>query len=255
MELKLERPVVFFDVETTGLDLVNDRIIELCMIKVHPDGQQQKWYSKFNPEGRLSRPEAIEKHGITDEELLDEDRFQFFATHIHEFIEGCDLGGYNILRFDLPILSEEFLRSGIAFNYRNHRIIDSYLILAKMEPRSLESVYERMFGEKMENVHSAEADIEATIRVFQKQAEIYDLQSVETIEKISIDKENMADLGGKFKLKDGKILFNFGKYLSKDVKEVYESDSGYFDWLLRADGFSRETKIIVGKILKRLAKN
>jgi DNA polymerase-3 subunit epsilon len=256
MEIKLERPVVFFDVETTGLDLVNDRIIELCMIKLFPNGEENRWYSKINPEGRPSRPEAIEKHGITDDQLSDQDRFQYLAPEIYGFIEGCDLGGYNILRFDLPILTEEFIRAGIPFNYRNHKIIDSYLILSKMEPRNLEHVYERMFGEKLENAHSAEADIEATIRVFQKQAEMYNLpSSAADIEKLSTDRDEMADLGGKYKIKDGKIIFNFGKYKDRDVKEVYSNDSGYFDWLMRADGFTREMKIITQKIQKKLSGN
>lgn len=251
--IKLERPVVFFDLETTGVDIVNDRIIEMCMIKVGVDGSIiQQWKSKFNPEGRLSRPEALEKHGITDEELLDQDTFSHLAPEIHLFFEDADIGGYNVLRFDLPILCEEFMRAGIPFSYRSKKIIDSYLILAAMEPRKLEDVYKKYTGKTLENAHSAEDDILATIEIFQKQNEVYDLpDSIEELEKLTTDRSSFIDLAGKYRYEDGKIVIRFGKHLGKDFKSVMESDPSYFEWLKSSDNFSRDTKAVTGLLVRR----
>lgn len=251
--IKLERPVVFLDLETTGVDVINDRIIEMCMIKVGTDGSIiQKWKSRFNPEGRLSRPEALEKHGITDEELLDCDTFSHLAPEIKEFLEDSDLGGYNILRFDLPLLCEEFMRAGIPFSYRSKKIIDSYLILAAMEPRKLEDVYKKYTGKTLENAHSAEDDILATIEIFQKQNEVYDLpDTVEELEKLTSERASFIDLSGKYKLQDGKVVVNFGKHQGKDFKTAFESDAPYFDWMMSSDKFSRDLKAITSLLIKR----
>jgi DNA polymerase-3 subunit epsilon len=251
--IKLERPVVFFDIETTGVDIVNDRIIELCMIKMDTDGSiNHQWKSRFNPEGRLSRPEAIEKHNITDEELLDEDTFTYLAPEVHSFLEDCDLGGYNILRFDLPMLCEEFMRAGIPFSYRSKKIIDSYLILAKMEPRKLEDVYKRYTGKTLENAHSAQSDILATIEIFNKQKEIYDLpESVDELDKLTSERSTFIDLAGKYRYEDGKVTIRFGKHQGKDFRSVMEADPSYFDWLKTSDNFSRDTKAITSLLVRR----
>lgn len=251
--IKLERPVVFFDLETTGVEIINDRIIEICMVKLHPDGTTEKWYSKINPEGRLSRPEALEKHKITDEELLDCPTFSEVAPEIHLFFEDSDLGGYNVLRFDLPILCEEFMRAGIPFPYRTKKVIDSYLILAKMEPRKLEDVYTKYTGKVLENAHSAEDDILATIEIFQKQNELYDLpENLEELEKMTADRSSSIDLSGKYKYQDGKVMVCFGKHQGKTFKEAHDLDSSYFEWVKTSDTFSKDTKAVTSLLQRRL---
>lgn len=251
--IKLERPVVFFDLETTGIEIINDRVIEICMIKLHPDGTTQKWYSRINPEGRTSRPEAFAKHGITDEELLDQDTFSYLAPEIHLFLEDSDIGGYNVLRFDLPILCEEFMRAGIPFSYRTKKVIDSYLILTKMQPRTLESVYEMYTGKSLENAHSAEDDILATIEIFQKQNELYDLpESIDEVEKLCTDRSNQIDLSGKYKIEDGKVKICFGKHMGKTFKEVHDADPSYFEWVKNADTFTKDMKAVTSLLQRRL---
>ena len=250
--MKVEKPIVFFDVETTGLDIAKDRIIELCMVKLMPDGDKKVWKARFNPEGVKSSEGALGKHGITDEELLDEDTFTYLGVEVFAFISGCDIGGYNVAKFDLPILVEELLRAGIIYNYREVKIVDVFSIYSKMEPRTLEATYSRFTGKVLENAHSAESDIEATIEIFEKQKEMYSIESVDYADSLSIERESLADLAGKFKLKDGKILYNFGKYFGKEVKEVHQYDSGYLEWMNRSDNFSQETKIIAGKLFKRM---
>ena len=250
--MNLERPIVFFDVETTGLDIAKDRIIELCMIKLIPDGERKMWKSRFNPEGRKSSEGALGKHGIEDEILLDEDTFSYLGVEVFSFISGCDIGGYNVTKFDLPILVEELLRAGITYNYREVKIVDAFSIYSKMEPRTLEATYTKFTGKILENAHSAQSDIEATIEIFEKQKEVYSLDSIEMIDNLSIERETLADLGGKFKLKEGKIIYNFGKYFGKEVKEVFEYDSGYLEWMSRSDNFPQETRIIAGKLFKKM---
>ncbi len=252
--IKLERPVVFFDLETTGVDIINDRIIEMCMVKMDTDGSIMKsWKARFNPEGRLSRPEALEKHGITDDELLDEDTFSYIAPEIQLFFEDSDIGGYNVLRFDLPILCEEFMRAGIPFSYRTKKIIDSYLILAKMEPRKLEDVYTKYTGKTLENAHSAESDIFATIEIFHKQNEIYDLpQSIDELEKMTVDRSSLIDLSGKYKLEDGKVMISFGKHQGKTFKEAHELDPSYFEWVKTSPNFSKDLKAVTSLLQRRL---
>jgi DNA polymerase-3 subunit epsilon len=251
--IKLERPVVFFDLETTGIDIINDRIIEMCMIKVDVDGSIiQQWKSRFNPEGRLSRPEALEKHKIEDELLLDQDTFSYLAPEIHLFFEDADIGGYNILRFDLPMLCEEFMRAGIPFSYRTKKVIDSYLILSKMEPRKLEDVYTKYTGKILENAHSAEDDILATIEIFHKQNEIYDLpETVEELDKFTSDRSSFIDLAGKYRYEEGRIVIHFGKHQGKEFKAVAETDPSYFDWLKTSTSFSRDTKAVTSLLLRR----
>lgn len=251
--IKLERPVVFFDLETTGIEIVNDRIIEMCMVKMGTDGTIMKsWKARFNPEGRLSRPEALEKHGITDEELLDEDTFSYIAPEIHLFLEDCDIGGYNVFRFDLPILCEEFMRAGIPFSYRTKKVIDSYLILAKMEPRKLEDVYARYTGKTLENAHSAEEDILATIEIFKKQNEIYELpENIEELEKLTVDRSKMIDLSGKYKLEDGKVMVCFGKYQGKPFKEAHAQDPSYFEWVKNSETFTKDMKAVTSLLQRR----
>lgn len=253
--MEINKPIVFFDIESTGLSIAEDRIIEMCMIKVFPDGKDgDTWYNLFNPGERQSSKEAIDKHGILNEDLKDQQDFSFLAPEILEFIDGCDLGGYNIMGFDLPLLAEEFFRAGIPFNHRDYKIVDSLAIYRHYEPRNLEAAYEKYTGKTLENAHSAKADIEATIEVFYKQLEYYNIKGdVETLENETLRKAEVIDLAGKFKKKNGEIVINFGKHIGKSVKEVYQQDQGYLQWLSNAKGFNKETRLIASKIYSKLS--
>jgi len=154
------------------------------------------------------------------------------------------------------MLTEEFFRAGIPFNHRNHRIIDSLAIIKYFEPRNLESVYKKYTGKVLENAHSAEADVNATIEVLEAQLKLYEVPDDFTeLEKLTAQRDEIVDLAGKYKIKNGDIIVNFGKHFGKNVKEVYKSDPGYFEWLQGANGFTSETKIITGKILTKLKSN
>lgn len=250
--LKLERPIVFFDLETTGLDFVTDRIIEINMSKIHPSGEIEKFYSLVNPEGKQSSQEAIDKHGITEEKLKDQPVFKDLADTVYHFINECDLGGYNIMRFDIPMLIEEFLRVDILYTIKDINIIDSMVILQKNESRTLEAVYERLFGKKYDDAHGASADTDATIEVFFKQHEIYNLPS--TIKEISDatfeNKSEMVDSGGKIKKKDGRFILTFGKHDGKYIDELIKTDNQYLQWMLNKGNFTNEFKIYLTKILE-----
>jgi len=250
----MNRPIIFIDLETTGLSKTQDRIIEISLIKYENGKTIDSYYSRFNPNGVPISKEALEKHKISLEDLLDEPLFNEKAQEIVNFIGDCDVGGYNIWYFDLPFLVEELLRANANFNHRNRNYIDPFLIYSKMEPRNLEAVYERFTGKNLSDAHSAAADNGATIEIFQKMCEKYDLpKSNEEIEKLTIDRSSYVDLGGKFQLnKDGKIVFGFGKHKNKLVADVYSFAPDYFDWMMSGD-FPQDTKLIITKLISRLS--
>lgn len=251
--MNLERPIVFFDVETTGLDLANDRIIEISMIKIIP-GQTtyEKYYKKLNPEGRPITPEAQSKHGLSLEDLQECPTFAVEANNIHEFITNCDLGGYNCKRFDIPILIEEFLRAGKTINISDFNIVDVFKILQKSEPRTLEATYKRFMGKELEGAHGAEADILGTIEIHEKMEEVFGLPTtVKELHELAFGEEQTIDLENKLKrTEDKKVIFNFGKYKGQDVGSVYRTDPGYFDWIIQKSDMTRLTKTIFSNIVK-----
>ncbi|MBR4589880.1 MAG: 3'-5' exonuclease [Bacteroidaceae bacterium] len=255
--------IVWFDLETTGLVIAKDSIVEISAIKTDSDlNEIDRFYSLVQPFGEYEMsPVAQEKHGLSKEDLADSPYFKDIADSLLDFIEDCDLGGYNIGHFDLAMLVEEFLRAKKVFNYKNRNIIDSYSIYNKWESRKLEDYYFRLFGEKLENAHTAEADILATIRVFKKQKEMYALPSNEEIDAICFEeKNNKLDLAQKFIIdrdesgerKD--IKFNFGKWKGYSIYEVILKDSTYFDWVINNRDFAKETRIMAKK-LKTIAEN
>jgi len=255
MNIKLEKPITFFDVETTGLSTSNDRIIEICMIKINPSGSKDKFYKLIEPEGRPISPGAQEKHGYSNDDLKGNPTFKECAKEILDFIGDSDLGGYNCIRFDIPLLVEEFLRANIIFDPRKRNIIDSYKIIIKKEPRNLEGAYERYTGEKLENAHSAEADIEATIKIFEKQIQLHELSnSITEISNETSGMANMIDFAGKLKKNDeGKIVINFGKYKDRNVAEVFRENPGYFTWIIEKTDMASETKLFFQKIKDKLS--
>lgn len=234
--MNLTKPIAYLDVETTGLNIKDDRIIELAIVKILPDNTKLNFYSKFNPEGRKMSEEAIAKHGLTSQELLKEPLFKEIAPKILEFITGCDLGGFNCARFDVPILIEEFIRAKIGIKASEYKIVDAYRILIKAEPRTLAATYERFTGKKLENAHNALTDIEATIDIMEGIDKKFTIpQTAEELHEYALGND-MIDFSNKLKKNEaGKIILNFGKHKNKLVSDVYASDPGYFKWIMTTD--------------------
>jgi DNA polymerase III subunit epsilon len=254
--MKLERPIVFFDVETTGLSLSEDRIIEISMIKLTPENMDGIILSKrINPEGRAIHEEAFGKHGIKIEDLALSPTFSEVAEEIYDFIKGCDLGGYNCKRFDIPILIEEFFRAKIAVNVKDFKIVDVYKILMKAEPRTLEGTYKRFFGEDLQGAHGSEADILATIKILEEMEKVYKIpSSVDEMFKYAFEEDNSVDLENKLKKnKEGNIVFTFGKYKDKTIQDVWRLDRGYYDWIINNSDMTQYTKSIFRNVVNYLS--
>ena len=260
--METSKSIVWLDLETTGVNTVTDRIIEICLVKTDLEGNfLSKFSTLVNPGTDVEiRPEAFEKHGISKQDLEDQDSFAFMASEILSFIGDNYLGGYNILYFDIPMLVQEFLRAGVVFDYRNRPVIDPFLIYTKYEPRNLESVYKRLTGKDLEGAHRAENDILATIEIFEKQRQIYELpKDVEKIDEyVNESRKDMVDISGKLKFAeiDGKreVIFNFGKWKGTTFRTVFEKDKKYIEWMYDKGEFSKDTKIIVKKLLEKCRK-
>jgi DNA polymerase-3 subunit epsilon len=259
--MELSKPIVFFDLETTGLSISSDRIVELYMLKKNPDGTEEEFYSKFNPFPVLVGKEAEELHGMSSESLKDEPTFSERSKEIVEFIKDCDIAGYNIISFDLPFLSEEFMRSGINYSFarphlKNHRIFDSYKIWTESEPRNLTGAVKRFLGEKLEDAHRAKNDVIATARIFEEQVKQFGNQYedlTDLADKTS-NLKNKLDMSGKFKINDkNQIVITFGKYKDKSVQEIFSSDPSYFMWITEKSDMSNEVKMLSKSIYEKLS--
>lgn len=251
MELNLKKPVVFFDLETTGIDVVNDRIVEISLLKVSPGGKEEVKTMRINPEMPIPI-QATEVHGISDEDVKDEPTFNLVAKDIAKFIEGCDLGGYNSNKFDIPLLAEEFLRVGVDVDLKKNRFIDVQVIFHKMEQRTLSAAYKFYCQKNLEDAHSAEADTKATYEILKAQIDRYsELQNdIEELSKFSSHNKNV-DFAGRIVLnEEGEEVFNFGKYKGQTVESVLEKDQGYFGWVLNSD-FPLYTKKVLTAIKLR----
>jgi len=252
--------IVWFDLETTGISTASDRIIEICMIKTDFDGNEiEKYHELINPGDVQMRPEAQDKHGISPEMLEGKPTFEEIASEINDFIRDCDLGGYNALFFDVPFLAEEFMRCGIIFNHRGRAVMDPFLIYSNYEKRDLTNAYKKYTGKTLEGAHRADVDIKATMEIFQKQRELYNMpNTAEEIDKVvNTRRADQVDLGGKLKFAEvgGKrtIVFNFGKNKGKPFKEVFEMDSRYIDWIIDKGEFSKELKVICKKLVEKFS--
>jgi len=252
--------IVWFDLETTGISTASDRIIEICMIKTDFDGNEiEKYHELINPGDVQMRPEAQDKHGISPEMLEGKPTFEEIASEINDFIGDCDLGGYNALFFDVPFLAEEFMRCGIIFNHRGRAVMDPFLIYSNYEKRDLTNAYKKYTGKTLEGAHRADVDIKATMEIFQKQRELYNMpNTAEEIDKVvNTRRADQVDLGGKLKFAEvgGKrtIVFNFGKNKGKPFKEVFEMDSRYIDWIIDKGEFSKELKVICKKLVEKFS--
>ena len=254
--LELNRPIAFIDLETTGVSLSSDRIVEIAIIKVLPDDSRQVKRKLINPEMPIPK-ESSDIHGITDEMVAAASTFKQAANEIKMFIENCDLGGYNSNRFDIPILMEEFLRAGMDVDLSTRRMIDVQHIFYTMEPRTLTAAYKFFCEKELVNAHSAEADVAATIDVFQAQLKRYQNlgNSVDSILAV-IGEEKIVDYARRFAFDDKGIeIFNFGKHKGKPVTNVLKSEPQYYDWMMRGD-FPLHTKQKLTEILNRtLLKN
>ena len=251
MKLKLKRPIVFFDLETTGVDTANDRIVEISMIKVMPDGEEITRTRRLNPEMPIPA-EATAVHGITDEDVKDQPTFAQVAKSLAQFIQGCDFGGFNSNRFDLPVLAEEFLRAGVDVDLKRRRFVDVQTIFHKKEQRTLVAAYKFYCNRDLEDAHSAEADTRATYEVLKAQIDHYDdlENDIDFLADFSTQ-HRCADFAGYILYDDHEEeIFGFGKYKGRRVSEVLRSDPGYYAWMSNGD-FPLYTKRVLTEIRLR----
>lgn len=252
MELNLKRPLVFFDLETTGVDTVNDRIVEVSMIKIMPSGEEVVRTRRINPQMHIPE-QATAIHGITDEMVKDEPTFAQIAKSMAQFIEGCDFGGFNSNRFDLPMLVEEFLRAGVDVDFKRCKFIDVQNIFHKMEQRTLVAAYKFYCDKDLQDAHSAEADTRATYEVLKAQLDRYpDLQNdVASLADFSARGETV-DYAGRIVYNDkGEEVFAFGKHKGRRVSDVFEQEPSYYSWMMNGD-FPLYTKKVITEIYLRL---
>tara|TARA_B100001564_G_scaffold341393_1_gene336045 strand:- start:142241 stop:143017 length:777 start_codon:yes stop_codon:yes gene_type:complete len=255
MKLNLIRPICFFDLETTGVNITKDRIVEISLLKVFPDNREQKKTWLINPEISISS-DATAIHGISNEDVVDAPTFKMVARQVNEFIKDSDLGGFNSNRFDIPILAEEMLRAEVEFDMKNRFSVDVQTIFHKMEKRNLASAYKFYCDKNLDGAHRAEVDTIATYEVLKSQLDHYDILKNNTkfLAEFSTHRK-FADFAGFIGFDNhGAEVFNFGKHKGKKVSEILESEPGYFGWLLDAD-FPLYTKKVLTSIKLRVMNN
>ncbi|WP_298948383.1 3'-5' exonuclease [uncultured Polaribacter sp.] len=253
MNLKLEKPIVFFDLETTGVNIATDRIVEIAILKVFPNGNKESKTWLVNPEIEIPQG-ATDVHGITNEKVVTEPTFKELAPAINKMIEGCDLAGFNSNRFDIPLLAEELMRSGIDFDMKNRKAIDVQVIFHKKEQRTLSAGYQFYCGKELEGAHGAEADTNATYEILLAQLDKYDdiENSVDALSEYSTHGER-ADFAGFILMNEDKQeIFSFGKYKGRTVEEVLKENPGYNNWIQNAD-FPLYTKKVLREIKERMS--
>lgn len=251
MELNLRKPLVILDLETTGVNIASDRIVEFSALKVSPEGGKEWLTLRLNPGIPIS-PEATRIHGITDADVANEPHFKDVAKRIASFLEGSDLAGFNSMKFDIPILCEEFLRVNVDFNPARHRYVDVQVIFHKKEQRTLSAAYKFYCGMELENAHSAQADTAATYEILKAQLDRYpDLEN--DIDKLSAFSafNNNADLAGRIVFNEQREeVFNFGKHKGKPVELVFREEPSYYSWMMNGD-FPQNTKQVITAIKLR----
>jgi len=251
MELKLKRPLAFIDLETTGTNIIRDRIVEISVLKISPDGKEEWFSTRINPEIPIPE-EATAVHGISDEDVADAPRFAEIAKNLAGFLEGCDLAGYNANRFDIPLLAEEFLRVNIDFDFRRRKYVDVQVIFHKKEQRTLSAAYMFYCRKELEGAHSSKADTQATYEILKAQLERYpDLENDITRLAEYSSYNNNADFVGRIIYDEqGREVFNFGKYKGRLVEEVLREDPAYYSWMMNGE-FSLYTKKVLTEIKLR----
>jgi DNA polymerase-3 subunit epsilon len=254
MKLNLEKPIVFFDLETTGVNIGTDRIVEISVLKVFPNGNKESKTWLVNPEIEIPQG-ATDVHGITNEQVVTEPTFKELAPKVNEMIAGCDLAGFNSNRFDIPLLAEELMRAGIDFDMKNRKAIDVQVIFHKKEQRTLSAGYQFYCGKELEGAHGAEADTNATYEILLAQLDKYDdiENSVAALSEFSSHGKR-ADFAGFILLnEEGQEIFSFGKYKGRTVEEVLKENPGYNNWIQNAD-FPLYTKKVLREIKERMSK-
>lgn len=250
MPLQLLRPLAFIDLETTGTNLGTDRIVEIAIVKIGKDGTRQVKRKLINPEMPIPAG-ASDIHGITDEMVKDAPTFKQVANELKQFLENCDLGGYNSNRFDIPLLVEEFLRTGLEFEMGNRKMVDVQKVFHMMEQRTLSAAYKFYCNKTLEGAHGAEADAQATWEVLEAQLDRYP-QLGNTVESITkfIGDDQIVDFARRFVMSNGIEVFNFGKHKGRPVVEVLKAEPQYYDWMMKGD-FPLHTKQKLTEILNR----
>ncbi|MCR5014357.1 MAG: 3'-5' exonuclease [Bacteroidales bacterium] len=265
MELNLKRPVAFFDLETTGLSVIHDRIVEISILRVNTNGEEEQKTWLLNPEIPISA-ESSSVHGYTNEMVADKPTFKMMAPEIAKMFSNCDLAGYNILKFDLPMLVEEFLRVGSEFNLEGRDFIDVMNIYMKMEPRTLSRAYRYFCNADLEGAHGAGADTKATYEVLKAMLDRYEgvpytdskgvtsqgpVNDMKELSRFSAHHQN-ADLSGQIIFDaEGKEVFQFGKYKGRRVEDVFRMEPSYYSWMMNSD-FPRYTKKLITAIKLRM---
>jgi DNA polymerase-3 subunit epsilon len=252
MKLNLKSPIVFFDLETTGTNINFDRIVEICYLKVYPNGNEETKTLRINPEMHIPE-QASAVHGIYDDDVKDCPTFKEVAKKIASDIEGCDLAGFNSNRFDIPVLAEEFLRAGVDIDLMKHKFVDVQVIYHKLEQRTLSAAYQYYCGKNLEDAHTAEADTRATYEVLKAQLDKYSdvLENDIAFSSQYSSFTKNVDFAGRIVYNDNGVeVFNFGKYKGIPVVEVLQKDPGYYSWILQGD-FTLNTKNVLTKIRLR----
>jgi DNA polymerase-3 subunit epsilon len=241
MNVNLLRPIVFLDLETTGLNLATDRIVEIALLKVDQEGKKLVKRKLINPEKPIPG-EVSAIHGITNDMVKDAPTFRQIANEVKQFLEGADLGGYNSNKFDWPLLMEEFLRAGLDFDISDRRLL---------EPRNLSAAYKFYCSKELENAHSAETDVNATWEVFQSQVALYPQlgQDLDSIMKL-IGEDQIIDFARRMVVENGKIVFNFGKHKGRSVEEILRIEPSYYDWIMKSE-FALHTKMKLTEIFNK----
>jgi len=251
VKLNLRRPIAFIDLETTGINVSADRIVEISVLKINPNGSEEWMISRINPEMPIP-PKSTAIHGITDADVADAPKFREIAKNLAAFLEGTDLAGFNAIKFDIPVLAEEFLRVNIEFNFLKRKYVDVQVIFHRKEQRTLTAAYKFYCDRELENAHSSRADTQATYEVLKAQLERYnDLENdVEKLADFS-SYNSLVDFAGRIIYDEkGVEVFNFGKHKGKPVEEVFREEPSYYSWMMNGD-FALYTKKILTEIKLR----
>jgi DNA polymerase-3 subunit epsilon len=251
MQLNLKRSLAFIDLETTGINISSDRIVEISVLKIIPGGKEEWMVSRVNPEMPIP-PKSTAIHGITDADVVSSPTFKEIAKNLATFLEGCDLAGYNALKFDIPVLAEEFLRVNVDFNFLKRKYVDVQVIFFKKEQRTLSAAYQFYCNKIIKNAHSSKADTQATYEVLKAQLDMYtDLANdVEKLSEFSAHNTSADFVGRIIYDESGVETFNFGKYKGKTVEQVFKDDPAYYSWMMNGD-FPLYTKKIITEIKLR----
>jgi DNA polymerase III subunit epsilon len=251
LELKLRRPLAFIDLETTGINISTDRIVEISVLKINPNGKEEWMSTRINPEMPIP-PKSTAIHGITDQDVVNSPTFKEIAKKLTAFLEGTDLAGYNAIKFDIPVLAEEFLRVNIDFNFRKRKYVDPQVIFHKKEQRTLSAACLFYCNRELENAHSSKADTQATYEVLKSQLDRYnDLENdVEKLADFSTFND-IVDFAGRIIYDENGIeIFNFGKHKGEPVETVFREEPSYYSWMMNGD-FPLYTKKILTEIKLR----